>query len=46
MRLKLNIVVHLNTIKLLNDYNEHNESDSTMGTHNNVAGLDEEIEEG
>ena len=46
MRLKLNIVVHLNTIRLVNDYNEHNESDSAMGTHNNVVGLDEEIEEG
>ena len=44
--LKLNIVVHLNTIRLVNDYNEHNESDSAMGTHNNVVGLDEEIEKG
>ena len=45
--LKLNYV-HLNTIRLVNDYNEHNESDSAMGTHNNVVGLDEdeEIEKG
>ena len=46
MRLKFNIVVHLNTIRLVNDYNEHNESDSAMGTHDNVVGLDEEIKEG
>ena len=46
MRLKLNIVVHLNTIRLVNDYNEHNESDSAMGTHTNVAGLMKKLRKG
>ena len=46
MLLKLNIVVHLNTIRLVNDYNKHNVSDSAVGIHNNVVDLDEEIEKG
>ena len=44
MLLKLHLVAHLNTIRLVNDYNGHNESHSAMGTHNNVIVFDEEIE--